>query len=165
MSTRSFIHVKRTDGNWARIYCHFDGYWEGVGQKLHDHYNSQELAEALVALGDISSLGEEIGEKHDFDYGKRFYEKHNGNYKAQKSDPEYIRLEKMCHAYGRDRGEEDVDARIGDTLEEVFKREEFMYVWRDGAWSGMSYTSDLSELRPLADILAEKAAQDEEDAA
>ncbi len=165
MSTRSFIHVKRTDGKWARIYCHFDGYWDGVGQTLHDHYNSQELAEALVALGDISSLGEEIGEKHDFDYNMTFYDKYKGNYKAQKDDPEYVRLQKMCNVYGRDRGEDGVDARIGETLEEVFAKEEYMYVWQDGAWSGMSYTTDLSKLRPLADILAEKAAKDEEDAA
>jgi hypothetical protein len=165
MSTRSFIHVKRTDGKWARIYCHFDGYWDGVGQTLLDHYNSQELAEALVSLGDISCLGEEIGEKHDFDYSMTFNKKHNGDYKARMNDPEYIRIQKMCNAYGRDRGEDGVDAVIGDTLEEVFEREEYMYVWQDGEWSGISYTSDLSKLRLLSVILAEKDSEGEEDAA
>jgi hypothetical protein len=85
-----------------------------------------------------------------------FYDKYKSNYKAQKDDPEYIRLQKMCNVYGRDRGETGVEAVIGDTLEAVFEREEYMYVWQDGEWSGMSYTSDLSKLRPLAAILAEK---------
>jgi hypothetical protein len=156
MSTRSFIHVQRTDGTWARIYCHFDGYWNGVGQTLQDHYDSQELAEALMALGDISVLGDEIGEKHDFDYAHVFYLKHNGNYEARNADPEFIRLERMCNAYGRDRGEEDVDAHIGDTLEEVFSRQSYMYVWRDNHWFGMTRNDDLDALRPLKDVLAEE---------
>lgn len=163
MSTRSFIHVHRADGLWARIYCHFDGYYEGVGQKLLNHYNSQELAEALVSLGDISSIGEIIGEKHDFDFGSTLYQKHNHDFRKRDADPEYIRLKTMCNAYGRDRGEKDVDTVVGPTLEEVFESEEYMYVWRDGQWWAMSYSDDLSDLRPLADIMAEDA--EKEDAA
>jgi hypothetical protein len=155
MSTRSFFHAQRTDGKWARIYCHSDGYWEHNGALLQQHYNSQEKAEALVALGDISSLGETIGAKHNFDFYMEFYDKYPNNYKGMASDPEFIRLKRMCNVYGRDRGEKNTDARIGDTLEEVFEDEEYMYVWRDGQWFGMSYTDDLDELRPLKDILIE----------
>jgi hypothetical protein len=155
MSTRSFIHVQRADGKWARIYCHFDGYWEGVGQTLQHHYNSQEKAEALVALGDISSLGEEIGEKHDFDFNFKFFEKYGSDDKARYNDPEYIRLQKMCNVYGRDRGETGVEPVVGDTLREVFASQEYMYVWRDDQWLGMARTKDLSKLRPLAEILME----------
>lgn len=67
MGTRSDIIVRRTDGSWKRIYCHWDGYLEHNGKILFEHYNSQELAEALVAPGDLSSLGEIVGEKHPFD--------------------------------------------------------------------------------------------------
>lgn len=155
MATRSFIHVQRTDGKWARIYCHSDGYWEHNGRLLQQHYNSQERAEALVALGDISSLGETLGVKHDFDFYFAFYEKYRDNGQAMYKDPEFLRLRRMCNVYGRDRGEKNVDACIGDTLEEVFADEEYMYVWRDGEWFGMSYTDDLGELRPLKDILTE----------
>lgn len=155
MATRSFIHVQRTDGKWARIYCHNDGYWEHNGALLQQHYNSQHKAQMLVDLGDLSSLGEVIGVKHDWDYRQTFYEKYNGDYKKYSADPDYLRLSQMCNAYGRDRGEDNVDAKIGNTLEEVFADEEFMYVWRDGQWFGMSYTDDLSNLRPLKDILTE----------
>jgi hypothetical protein len=155
MATRSFIHVQRTDGKWARIYCHSDGYWSHNGRLLQQYYASQERAEALVALGDISSLAETIGVKHDFDYRFKFYDKYGSNRQAMYEDPEYLRLARMCMAYGRDRGEKNVDAAVGDTLEEVFEDEEYVYVWRDGEWLGMSYTDDLTNLRPLKDILYE----------
>lgn len=54
MSTRSSIAVKRADGTVLAVYCHFDGYLEGVGAALLAQHNSQEKAEALVGLGDLS---------------------------------------------------------------------------------------------------------------
>jgi len=155
MATRSFIHVQREDGNWARIYCHNDGYYENNGRLLHQFYNSQERAEALVALGDLSSLGESIGVKHRFDFYQDLSKKHGGNYSEMKADPEYQRLSSMCNFYGRDRGEENVEAQIGESLEDVFEKDEFTYVWRDGEWLAMSYTDDLSNLRPLKELLVE----------
>lgn len=156
MATRSFIHVERTDGQWARIYCHSDGYYEHNGVLLQQYYNSQERAEALVSLGDISSLAPSIGVKHDFDFYGAFYDKYRNNMKEMRNDPEYQRLRSMCNVYGRDRGEKDVDAVVGASLEDVFADEEFMYVWKDGEWLAMSYTENLSKLRPLKDILAEE---------
>ncbi len=47
MGTRSDIIVNRTDGKWARIYCHWDGYIEHKGKILFENYSSQEKAEAL----------------------------------------------------------------------------------------------------------------------
>lgn len=58
MSTRSRIGVVLPTGKVKSIYCHWDGYPEGVGQTLVDGYNSQSEAEALVALGDSSTPGE-----------------------------------------------------------------------------------------------------------
>ncbi len=58
MSTRAAIIVERLDGTWKCVYCHWDGYLSGVGTTHFDHYHSQALAERLVELGAISSLGE-----------------------------------------------------------------------------------------------------------
>lgn len=39
-----------------QIYCHWDGYPEGVGASLQSSYNSYEEALALILGGDLSSL-------------------------------------------------------------------------------------------------------------
>jgi hypothetical protein len=83
MSTRSRIGIVREDGTVVSVYCHSDGYPSGVGKTLLTHYTTREKIEALVALGDLSCLGEEIGEKHDFD----------------EYDP------RQCRAYHRDRND------------------------------------------------------------
>ncbi|WP_299548704.1 hypothetical protein [uncultured Helicobacter sp.] len=59
MATRSYIFVsegKSFTDQVKGIYCHWDGYVEGVGKTLKEHYNTDELANALINLGDISSL-------------------------------------------------------------------------------------------------------------
>lgn len=39
-----------------QIYCHWDGYPEGVGEALQSGYNTYENALALILGGDLSSL-------------------------------------------------------------------------------------------------------------
>ena len=56
MSTRSRISIENQDGTVNSIYCHFDGYVDGVGKTLFNSYDQEELKE-LINLGDISSLG------------------------------------------------------------------------------------------------------------
>jgi len=56
MSTRSRIAIENQDGSVTSIYCHFDGYTDGVGKKLEKWYTTQAKVEALIELGDISSL-------------------------------------------------------------------------------------------------------------
>lgn len=56
MSTHAAIVVKMKDGSYQGIYVHHDGYRDGVGRTLIENYNDQKKAEALVALGDLSSL-------------------------------------------------------------------------------------------------------------
>ena len=86
MATRSHIGVKNVDGTIDFVYCHWDGYPENNGKILVNHYQDMDKVNALMKLGDLSSLGEEIGWKHDFDKWV------NG----------------QCNAYGRDRGEKNV---------------------------------------------------------
>lgn len=74
MSTNSIIgyveDLKKKDVKFNCIYCHWDGYIEnGVGEMLFEHYQDPEKIKKLIALGDISCLGEEIDPKgeHSFD--------------------------------------------------------------------------------------------------
>ena len=118
MGTRSDIIVHRKDGKWARIYCHWDGYLDHNGQLLFDCYNSQKLAEKLVLEGDMSSLSKKCNKPkgHSYDH----------------------KVEGYTVYYGRDRGEEDVAARIFESLAEAWPSKdtwtEFTYVWDDGQW-------------------------------
>jgi len=57
MATRSRIAIEKQDGTVDSIYCHFDGYVDGVGKILFNHYDKEKL-EKLIELGDISVLHE-----------------------------------------------------------------------------------------------------------
>lgn len=67
MSTRSFIGLELEGGRVLAVYCHFDGYPEGgVGQTLAAHWTTRSQVEELLSYGDISVLGPELGEAHEF---------------------------------------------------------------------------------------------------
>lgn len=151
MSTRSDIIVHCADGKWRRIYCHWDGYLANNGRILFDHYTSQSQVDALVALGDLSSLGPTIGKKHDFEYGM----------KLKYGSPEHNRLKNMCTAYGRDRGEKNTEATVGDSLHEVWPEAntwtEFTYVWDEGRWWVGDPDKGTQTLVDLGDALTGKS--------
>lgn len=115
MATRSRIGIKRPDGTVKSIYCHFDGYPEGVGKVLLENYQSEEKITQLISLGDLSSLGAEIGEKTDFMNPK----------------------DGQCVAYMRDRGEEGCGAICEFTESSYTKPDkliDYKYLWKDGSW-------------------------------
>jgi hypothetical protein len=60
MATRSLIGIKLDNEIVKTIYCHWDGYPEGVGQTLVDHYSTPAAITELMELGDVSSLGTSI---------------------------------------------------------------------------------------------------------
>lgn len=70
MSTRSVI-ASTSNGITRAIYCHYDGYPSHVGAILVNYYTDSATIDALMSLGDISSLGERVvpndGEAHSFD--------------------------------------------------------------------------------------------------
>jgi len=135
MATRSNIGILNSDGTVNYIYCHFDGYLEHNGTILNEHYTTESAVRDLIALGDLSLLGPEIGDKQDF----------NGN-----------RNKQWCLAYGRDRGESGIEVRTcsyADYTKEYF--EEYIYLFTPGqGWevreSGAGYWADLN--RALAQI-------------
>lgn len=173
MGTRSDIIVQLADGRYHRIYCHWDGYIDHNGKILYAHYNSQELAEALVKLGDLSTLGEVTGTKHDFEWRSKLGEKFKKpgsifpDYAKMEKSAEYKRLRRMCLAYGRDRGEKGCEGKIEDNLSAVWPEEgtwtEFTYVWsrelggddfKHGAWWVGDPDESSQTLKLLAEVIA-----------
>ena len=67
MATRSLIGKLNEDGTITNIYCHFDGYPERNGVILQEYYSTPFKVDQLLALGNLSVLSEQIGEKQDFD--------------------------------------------------------------------------------------------------
>ena len=59
MSTRSLIGLKN-DVGITYVYCHFDGYLDGVGITLVKNYDTEDKVKALLEKGDMSSLGDSI---------------------------------------------------------------------------------------------------------
>lgn len=124
MGTRSVIGVMHGDVCKA-VYCHWDGYLQHNGRILQKDYDSVK-ANHLVALGDISSLKEDIGEKHEFDG-------YNG------TDEERAKYEHMTTFYGRDRGEKGCEFKSFmdfESLVEFFDScgGEYAYIMKDGVW-------------------------------
>lgn len=128
MSTRSIIGVRKADGSIHTIYCHFDGY-PSHQLPILAHYPTQKDAEALVALGGLSVLGEEIGQKHE-------WAKHHLLPEAAK----------WCCAYHRDRGEElkvkvfhpdETDGVVTPADREAmpgYWGEDYYYLFENGQW-------------------------------
>ena len=59
MSTRSLIGIKN-DVGITYVYCHFDGYLDGVGKTLVENYDTEDKVRDLLEKGDMSSLGDSI---------------------------------------------------------------------------------------------------------
>lgn len=129
MATRSTIAMEYPNGTVAQIYCHFDGYLDNNGSILNNHYRNPAKIAQLIDLGDLSSLGAEIGRKRPFDcphsYGTPKWEEFQEQWRDQ------------CLAYGRDRGETDTKAREFATVkdfEDNAQWEQYNYAFRNGEW-------------------------------
>ena len=93
MSTRSYIgYFDPIENSGKVVYCHSDGYPEWTGKKLNQHYTNSQKIIALVALGSLSILGDEIGRAVDW---QRRYE----------DDAYYEETRGQTIAYNRDRGD------------------------------------------------------------
>ena len=117
MATRAAIimEVKGKNHSYEGVYLHFDGYPEGAGQTLVDHYNTDAKVKELISYGGISSLGEVIGEKQDFNQ----------------------RLPQQCKFYHRDRGERLNIVMMDYNNIDEFADDcgaEFTYLYEGGVW-------------------------------
>ena len=135
MSTRCYIAKVEPDNSVKAIYCHFDGYPEGVGKTLLDHYVNEEKINALLELGDISSLGELVSPSPDDPSSKK----------------------DVTVAYHRDRGEDKHEARPFIDEEELGKKVdddifiEYTYLFKSGKW----FVRLDSEWKDLKEVLKE----------
>ena len=115
MATRSNIAMKTQDGKIVSVYCHWDGYVANNGKILLENYTNIDKIEALVALGSISSLGEQIGEQQDFD-----------DRSTQKDE--------WTLFYSRDRGEQLSIQEYDDIPSWINDMEEYAYLWNGQDW-------------------------------
>lgn len=134
MATRSRIGIVNPDNTVTSIYCHFDGYPSHVGAVLLEHYNTPDRVAALMALGDLSALypklAPEPGQPHHVDRK---------------------RAEGVTLAYGRDRGETGIDAKVTDTAEYVRTAEEYGYLFAPGVgWTYSDHGRAFVPLTPAA---------------
>ena len=133
MSTRSTIGIENGDGTTTYIYCHWDGYLDWNGRMLIEHYNTKERVEALIALGDLSALNEEISVcvAYHRDRGEEF--------RQEKIKSIYYNIQSMINAHWAD----------------------FVYLWKDGEWvyqrqryiDGEFFSSDWRNLKEAVENL------------
>ena len=74
MGTRSNIAIEDKETKVLTVvYCHWDGYLEGVGAELLEQYNNLSMAEELIKGGDMSSLGShyaQMPERAEYPYSE-----------------------------------------------------------------------------------------------
>jgi len=58
MATRSTIALQYANGVVDQVYCHWDGYLEGVGANLQHGYTDPFELQKLIDGGDMSTIGE-----------------------------------------------------------------------------------------------------------
>lgn len=134
MATRSTIALEFADGTVQQVYCHWDGYLEHNGAILFEHYADPFKLRDLIDMGDVSSLGRVVGEKHPFSPHE------SADAKAAYDiamDAGYTTF------YGRDRSEDGVSARKFVNFEDYkanHQYEEYEYILRpDGNWYVSQY--------------------------
>ncbi|MCW0510659.1 hypothetical protein [Riemerella anatipestifer] len=59
MATRAYIFIKEND-RYKGVYNHYDGYPEYLGETLKKHYNTFEKANALISLGSLKYVKENL---------------------------------------------------------------------------------------------------------
>lgn len=163
MSTRSVIARRNADQSISAVYCHYDGYPEGVGSTLVKHWTDPAKVDQLIALGAVSVLDEEVGEKHDMDWrsGHWFdlcrFDTSSDREDAIKADAR----NKWTRFYSRDRGDsvETTEVQSYTDEERLFAAAgdgfgaEYVYIFNpeSATWKGFSLTSsyNVSENRQV----------------
>ena len=152
MSTRSNIGILDENGYLA-IYCHSDGYTDGVGRTLYYHYQDEARIRSLLALGAISVLEEKIGDPSwsimNLEH-RRATGQHCWNYD--------YREDGVTVAYHRDRGDELLAGRLSGLCEE-----EYSYAFdlrpdspTHGTWLYSDHGKPLAPLSPLFEPATEE---------
>lgn len=145
MSTRSFIAKQIGEDEYLTIYCHSDGYLSYNGAMLIDHYNSEEKVDELLKLGDLSCLCKKLNpdpsKPHSFDFDER--------------------QDDVTIAYGRDRGDKNVEAQTL-TMEQLDAPDnwtEYVYIFnKDNGWKYFHSGQSEQGLRDIEEDLQKEYA-------
>lgn len=151
MGTRSTIALEFADGTVGQVYCHWDGYLSNNGKILLNHYMDPYKVRELIDLGDVSSLGAEIGVKHPFDAPGMFNDAVYLEYKAKYGN--------MTKFYGRDRGEEGVEARYFKDFadyEQNHDYQEYEYILRQVNGEAVWFVNQGEGYEPLMEAYIEE---------
>ena len=117
MSTHCGIAIKSNNEGYRYIYVHNDGYPSYMWPMLTKHYNSEELANKLIMLGDASFIDELLEPTGDY-------------HKFGMPEP------RVSMFYHRDRGEEWECARPSYGPKDRFLSAYYhAYIWEDGKWN------------------------------
>lgn len=122
MSTHALIIAKLSNSVYGSIHLQYDGYEEHAGRILNTHYNNQTKIDALIALGDISTIG--------YDPVIR---------KTDKAPSDMY-----CESYHFDRNEPWESCKYSlsvslDKIKEMYGADEYEYVY---IWGGESWTCE-----------------------
>ena len=143
MGTRSTIALEFADGTVEQVYCHWDGYLAHNGQILFQYYSDPFKLRDLIDLGDISSLGRNLGNGHPF-----------SKFGLKEEDPDFDQMIALCKQaeeegwttfYGRDRGETGCTAKkFKDYADYVANHqyEEYEYILRNVDGKAVWFVAD-----------------------
>lgn len=139
MATRSNIGILNEDGTVTAIYCHWDGYPEGVGLTLVNHYQDEDRVRELLSLGSISYLTPIIAPPNP--NGEITNERVRGILEKFNPTPEHTfddPIPGITVAYHRDRGE---PFEVGTfTSEDVYTKYnnsgwvDYNYLFKNNQW-------------------------------
>lgn len=133
MGTRSAIAVENQDGTCDYVYCHWDGYPSHNGRILRDHYQDRDKVRSLISNGSISTLGSEVGEKHNFD---------------AMINPNWTKF------YHRDREEEWEDCKPMSSSKDEIKYGDYVYIYTLGEeWICFACSSGSSRSLSIDDAI------------
>ena len=160
MATRSTISIvtERTkEGSGKTIYCHWDGYPSNNGRLLLEHYKDAKKVKSLINLGSISSLAENVSPgKEGFrrEWNKSEYDLIPTKEPHSFDNPHHG----VVVAYGRDRGEENVEAssfKGKNPGKNIAQEYDYLFVESENKW----YVRDNHKSRPTFVELTEKVCE------
>lgn len=130
IETSARVGVMKPDGTIQSVFCKWDGYPEGIGTTLESFYSDERKLEQLLSLGNVSALGKEIGEKHNFE------ERPKGS----------------TTFYGRDRGDKDAGSMVSQNESEFrglakSKGDAYAYLFNEGKWRTMVLKESVKEVK------------------
>lgn len=135
MSTHAYIIIKEKNGQMRGIYLHNDGDPACAGETLLKHYFATEKVKSLIALGGLSVLDENIGEKISFDDWKTRFRN------------------RQCLAYIRDR-EEPWEYNSPDVFTEAdLPGCYYSYIYHEDDETWYMYDDALEREVPLYDVV------------